>query len=184
MQIKTVKVGSLQTNCYIVIDDKSREAIVIDPGDEAQKIVAAIKGLKVKYIVITHGHPDHFGAIDQVKKTTGAAILMNPADAWFFKPDQEIAEGDQIKFGDIVLEVLQTPGHSEGGVCLYTPGYLFAGDTLFSTAHGRVDLPGGSMKKMLNSLKRLGALPPNTQVFPGHDESTTIALEKERGTLG
>ena len=184
MLIKTIKVGDLQTNCYIVIDEKSREAVVIDPGDEASKILSAIKDLKVRYIILTHGHPDHFGAMDVLKKATRAPLLMNSEDGWFFKPDQELREGDEIRFGELVFKVLHTPGHSKGGICLYSDGFLFSGDTLFSQGCGRIDLPGGSREEMEKSLKRLASLPDETQVFPGHDELTTIREEKERGTLG
>ena len=183
MQIKTVKVGSLQTNCYIVIDEKSSEAVVIDPGDEGARILAEIKGLKVRYIILTHGHPDHFGAIDVLQKATGAPLLANPDDGWFVKPDQELKDGQGIKFGEISLKVIHTPGHSRGGVCLYADGVLFSGDTLFSGDRGRTDLPGGSMAQMAKSLNRLSRLPDETVVFPGHDEPTTIRREKERGTL-
>ena len=183
MQIKTIKVGSLQTNCYIVIDEKSREAIVIDPGDEANKILPQIQDYNIRYIIVTHGHPDHFGALDAVKNKTKAPILMNPNDSWFFKPDKELKDGDEIKVGEIEFKVIQTPGHSSGSICLYTPGHLFSGDTLFSTAHGRVDLPGGSMSEMRRSLQYLATLPNDTLVYPGHDETTTIKQEKERGTL-
>jgi len=156
---------------------------VIDPGDEAHKILPQLKGFKVQYIIITHGHPDHFGAMDEVKKTTQAQLLMHPADEWFFKPDQEIKEGDEIKCGALSFKVMHTPGHSKGGICLYTPGHLFSGDTLFSTTHGRIDLPGGSMHEMVESLRRLSRLPDDTIVYPGHDETTSIGLEKERKTL-
>ncbi len=190
MKIKTIKVGNLETNCYIVIDENSSEAAVIDPGDEEEKILPEIKGLKVRYIVLTHGHPDHFGAIDDLIKATGAPVLVSAEDSWFVKPDQELKDGQEIKFGSIVLKVLHTPGHSRGSVCLYLPagrqgtaGYLFSGDTLFSEGHGRTDLPGGSLPEMERSLKRLSQLPDDTVVFPGHDEATTILREKERGTL-
>lgn len=184
MQIKTIKVGSLQTNCYILVDEKSQEAVVIDPGDEAAKILLEIRSLKVHYIILTHAHPDHFGAVDEIKKITGALLLMNPEDSWFFKPDKEIKEGEEIRFGGLTLKVLHTPGHSKGSICLYTIGYLFSGDTLFSQGCGRTDLPGGSMDEMRRSLKRLSTLPDETLVYPGHDEATTIRQEKERGTLG
>lgn len=184
MIIKTIKVGDLQTNCYIVIDEESREAAIVDPGGEASKILPEIKGFKIRYIILTHGHPDHFGAIDELKKATQAPVLIHPADSWFIKPDRELKDGDEIKFGGLSLKVIHTPGHSKGGICLYGNGYLFSGDTLFSEGFGRTDLPGGSRDEMKRSLKRLSALPDETLVYPGHDESTTIKKEKERGFLG
>ena len=183
MKIITVKVGSLQTNCYIVIDEKTKEALVIDPGDEPEKIISQLAGLKVRYIVLTHGHPDHFGALDAVKEKTKALLLMSAEDDWFFRPDKKLNDGDKIKIGALSFEVLHTPGHSPGSICLYSRGHLFSGDTLFSTTHGRTDLPGGSREAMQKSLQRLVALPDDTLVYPGHDESTSIGQEKERGTL-
>jgi glyoxylase-like metal-dependent hydrolase (beta-lactamase superfamily II) len=183
MRIKTIKVGNLLTNCYVVIDDKSKEAVVIDPGDEGRKILPEIRGLKVRYIILTHGHPDHFGAIDELSRATQAPWLFNSDDSWFLKPDEELKEGKEISFGEVSMKVMHTPGHSRGSICLYTAGYLFSGDTLFSEGHGRTDLPGGSMMEMKQSLKRLSELPDDTIVLPGHDEPTTILQEKERGTL-
>lgn len=156
---------------------------MVDPGDEAGLIIPELKDLKVKYIVLTHGHPDHFGALDEVQKATNAPILAHPADSWFVKPDTELNEGDEIRIGDTILKVFHTPGHTEGGICLYTQGHLFAGDTLFKQWHGRVDLPGGSMKQMKKSLERLATLPDDTKVYPGHDEFTTIGQEKIGGSL-
>lgn len=184
MLVKTIKVGALQTNCYIVIDEKSREAAVIDPGDEVSKILPEIKDLKVRYIILTHGHWDHLGAIDKVKKETRAPILMNPQDGWAIKPDQALKDGDEVKIGNLVFKVLHTPGHSMGSICLFRDGYLFSGDTLFAWGCGRTDIPGASIQEMKKSLKRLSVLPDETQVFPGHEESTTIRDEKERGTFG
>ena len=183
MIIKTIKVGSLQTNCYIVIHEKSKEALVIDPGGEPDKILPELTGLRVQAIIITHGHPDHFGALDEVKYKTQAPVLMHAGDSMFIKPDKIVKDGDEIKIGEIVFKVIHTPGHSAGGICLYTKGYLFSGDTLFAIWHGRVDLPGSSMDKMQKSLKRLARLPDATRVYPGHEHDTTIGKEKERGAL-
>jgi len=183
MQTKTIKVGPIQTNCYIIIDEKSNEALIIDPGDEADEILPEIKGLKIKAIVITHGHWDHVGAIDQIKNATGALVYMHAGDNMMAKVDKNLNDGDKFKIGGTVFEVIHTPGHSEGGICLYTKGHLFSGDTLFLRWHGRVDLPGSSAQKMKQSLKRLAELPDDTKVYPGHDESTTIGQEKEGGAL-
>jgi glyoxylase-like metal-dependent hydrolase (beta-lactamase superfamily II) len=183
MQIKTIKVGEIQTNCYIVIDEKSNEALVIDPGDEPDKILPEIKGLKVKSIIITHGHWDHVGAVDEVNLATGVPVYMHAGDSMMAQADKDINDGDEFKIGKTVFKVIHTPGHSPGGICLYTKGYLFSGDTLFLRWHGRVDLPGSSAQKMKQSLKKLAELPDDTKVYPGHDESTTIGREKERGAL-
>jgi len=184
MQIKTIKVGELRTNCYVVIDEKTQEAVIIDPGDEAQKILAEIKGYKIDKIIITHGHFDHIGAIDEIKQSLKARVLMHPSDNWDLEPDVVLSDGDIIQFGGINLKVIHTPGHSPGGICLYTPGHLFAGDTLFSGTCGRVDLPGSSETMMINSLQKLFNLPADTKVYPGHGNATTIGSEKEKGWFG
>lgn len=184
MKIKTIKVGSLRTNCYVVADEASREAIVIDPGDEAEEILPQISGLNVRYIVITHGHWDHIGAVPALKERTKAPVLMSARALPPLGPDREIKEGDEVAFGRIKLKVLATPGHSPGGICLYGEGRLFSGDTLFHETYGRTDLLGSSQNDMDASLKKLAALPDGTEVYPGHGRPTTIKQEKEYGTLG
>lgn len=184
MLIKTIKVGSLQTNCYIITDEATKEAAVIDPGDEANLILPEIEGLKVKAIFLTHGHPDHFGAVDELKILTKAPLYMNWDDGWFLEPDAQLNESQEIKIGSLTFKVIATPGHSLGGVCLLVEDCLFSGDTLFFGTWGRTDLPGGSEAAMQKSLRRLGTLPPATRVFPGHGRPTTIQQEKEQGTIG
>ncbi|MDI6731644.1 MAG: MBL fold metallo-hydrolase [Candidatus Margulisbacteria bacterium] len=174
MQIKTIKVGELQTNCFIVIDESTKDAVVIDPGDEAGKILAELKGLKVKKLIITHGHYDHVGAVKELKKRLRADVLMHPDDAWLFQPDVFVNDGDEINFGNLALKAIHTPGHTPGGICLYLDGHLFSGDTLFAGTYGRTDLPGGSEGLMAQSLKKLAKLPPSTKVYPGHGGQTTI----------
>ncbi len=172
MLIKTIKVGSLQTNCYILTDEASGEAVVIDPGDEADLILPEVKELNVKAIILTHGHPDHFGALAEVKKATGVPLY------------QSLNEGEEIVIGKCIIKVIATPGHSLDSICLYVDAQLFSGDTLFYKDHGRTDLSGGSALAMRQSLKRLAGLPPETVVYPGHGRPTTIRAEKENGTLG
>ncbi|MFH1541749.1 MAG: MBL fold metallo-hydrolase [bacterium] len=172
MQIKTLIVGPIQTNCYLVIDEKTKNAVVIDPGDDPKIILPELAGLFVSYIIVTHAHWDHVGAIEAIQQATKAPIL------------NDLAEGELIKFGEITLKVIRTPGHTADGICLYTPGHLFAGDTLFWGTHGRVDLPGSDPRDMVRSLRRLAELPDETIVYPGHDRTTTIKAEKESGILG
>lgn len=189
MKIHVLVVGPIQTNCYIIEDEASREAIVIDPGGEAGKIIDHIKKnkLKVKYIVITHGHFDHVGANQKLKDETGADILINQADDFFLplsdspKADHFLREGDLIKVGEITFKIIHTPGHTPGGICLYNEEkkVLFSGDTLFNGTYGRTDLPYSSQENMLQSLEKLYALPPETAVYPGHGQSTTIKVEKD-----
>jgi hydroxyacylglutathione hydrolase len=189
MKIHTLVVGPIQTNCYIVEDGSSHEAAVIDPGGEAKKIIGFIREheLKVTAIIITHGHFDHVGANQKLKDETGAPILVHPADDFFLPlsdsplADRHLQDGDSIAAGSIPFRVIHTPGHTPGGICLYSEKekILFSGDTLFGGTYGRTDLPYSSQENMLRSLERLYSLPPETAVYPGHGRPTTIKVEKE-----
>ncbi len=195
-------VGPLQCNCSIVGDENSREAIVIDPGDDIEAImeIVARHGLQVKQIVVTHAHIDHVGGAMKIKQRTGAPILLNQNDSallrmldtqaqWLgMRPpgkvaiDQSITSGDSVKVGAVEGKVLHTPGHTEGSICLYfePEKRLVAGDTLFAGSIGRTDLPGGSYDKIIRSLhESVLALPDETVVVPGHGELTTIGEERE-----
>src|SRR5467141_934257 len=194
-------VGPLQCNCSVVGDEASREAIVIDPGDDLDEILALIEKhhLQVKQIVITHAHIDHVGGAMKLRALTGAPILLNQNDyallkmidvqaTWVgmespgeVKIDAELAHGENLSAGSLSANVLHTPGHSEGSVCLYFPTekLLIAGDTLFAGSIGRTDLPGGSFEKIMDSLHdRVLALPDETVVVPGHGPLTTIGEER------
>jgi Zn-dependent hydrolases, including glyoxylases len=195
-------VGLLGCNCSIFGDESTREAIVIDPGDEIDRILAILErhGLKLTKIVITHAHIDHIGGAQKLKKATGAPILMNSNDQplydgldvqanWLGIPtpekgdiDSTLREGDRLQFGSHQFEVLETPGHTPGSICLWMSDEkkLIAGDTLFRDSIGRTDLPGGSTQKILSSIKtKLLTLPEETLVVPGHGATTTIGREKE-----
>ncbi|OLB20092.1 MAG: MBL fold metallo-hydrolase [Acidobacteriales bacterium 13_2_20CM_55_8] len=195
-------VGPLQCNCSVIGDDVSREAIVIDPGDDVADVLAIVQkhNLKVQQIIITHAHIDHVGGAKKLKAATGAAILLNQNDyallkmldvqaAWVgmaspgrVEIDQSVGQADKIRVGSISADVLHTPGHTQGSVCLYFPleKKLIAGDTLFAGSIGRTDLPGGSFEKIIRSLQeKVLALPDDTTVIPGHGELTTIGEERE-----
>jgi hydroxyacylglutathione hydrolase len=195
-------VGPLQCNCSIIGDETSHEAMVIDPGDEIDGVLAIIARhqLQVKQIVITHAHIDHVGGAMKLRAATGAPILLNQNDhallkmldmqaAWvgMANPgkvdiDQSVKQADTIKAGSLVANVIETPGHTEGSICLYFPAEnkLIAGDTLFAGSIGRTDLPGGSFEKIIRSLhQKLLALPDETVVVPGHGPLTTIGGERE-----
>lgn len=195
-------VGPLQCNCSIIGDDTTREAMVIDPGDDIQNVLALLRkhNLQVKQIVITHAHIDHVGGAMKLRAATGAPILLNQNDydllkmldvqaAWIGVPtpgkveiDHSLNPGETVTAGSHTATVLHTPGHTEGSICLYFPAEqkLIAGDTLFAGSIGRTDLPGGSMQKILQSLHHtLLALPDETVVVPGHGPLTTIGEERE-----
>ena len=197
-----IPVGPLQCNCSIVGDETTREAMVIDPGDEIEDVLALVRkhNLQVKQIVITHAHIDHVGGAMKLRAATGAPILLNQNDyallkmldiqaAWIGVPapgkveiDRSITTGETVSAGSHKAQILHTPGHTEGSVCLYfeSEKKLIAGDTLFAGSIGRTDLPGGDMQKIMRSLhKTLMALPDETVVVPGHGELTTIGEERE-----
>jgi len=191
MLIKTLTVGQIETNCYIVTDENTLECAVIDPGDESNAILDYIEDhkLKPKYIFLTHGHFDHTMAVTAVREETGAVVCMNKKDAgavienapFKFNPPADTIyykEGDRLTVGSLTFEVLETPGHTPGGVTLKCGDALFTGDTLFAGSCGRTDLYGGDMNELLRSLKRLADLPGNYEVYPGHMDSSTLDRER------
>jgi hydroxyacylglutathione hydrolase len=199
---KIFPVGPLQCNCSILGDEKTHEAMVIDPGDQIEGILEILRQekLTLKQIVITHAHIDHVGGAMKLKAATGAPILMNQNDYALLKMldlqatwvgmkspgavqiDESVSQGRVLKIGEISSQVIDTPGHTEGSICVYLPTEkkLIAGDTLFAGSIGRTDLPGGSMEKIMRSLhNQVLALPDETEVTPGHGPNTTIGEERE-----
>lgn len=173
VKIKFLEVGPLLTNCYLIFS--KGEIVVVDPGGEVDDILSLIEKekAKLKYIINTHSHPDHIFGNEAIKKKTGAKILMHDLEKEFinFKPDKFLKEGNEIKIGDITLEVLHTPGHTKGSICLLGDHFIFTGDTLFKDGIGRTDLVGGSMKEMEKSLDKISKfLKPGIIVYPGHGE--------------
>ena len=195
-------VGMLQCNCSIFGDEVSREALVVDPGDDVARILEVVgrHGLTVKAIVITHAHIDHIGGAQKLKQATGAPVYMNPDDAelqemldvqagWLgVRPpeqveiDAPVKDGDKLVVGATEFHVLETPGHTRGSISLWIPSErkLVAGDTLFRDSIGRTDLPGGDGRQILRSIRdKLVPLPDDTLVIPGHGDTTTIGHEKQ-----
>lgn len=192
MKVKLLRVGPIGTNCYILEDDQTNLAAVIDPGDEPELIQEALEkeGVEVRYLLLTHGHYDHTTAVPALHRVYPQAdIYIHQADAngagsTLFPLAGEVDdlklydEGDVIRLGDHEIQVLHTPGHSPGSVTLKVEDVLFTGDTLFAGSCGRTDLRGGSYEQIMQSLKRLGELKGDFHVCPGHEVTST--LERER----
>lgn len=185
MIIKSLVVGMYGTNCYIVGSESKKEGMIIDPGDEAAEILRLVKeySMKIKLIVITHGHPDHMSALEEVKRKTGAQLAIHKNDAdelpEGLTADILLKGGEMLNVGELSFLVLHTPGHSSGGICLYGNGVVFCGDTLFHYSVGRTDFPGGSARLLIDSIfTKLLVLPENTVVYPGHESITSIGEEK------
>jgi glyoxylase-like metal-dependent hydrolase (beta-lactamase superfamily II) len=188
MEIKTITVGSYQTNCYMAWDASSNTCILIDPGYEPEYILEQVRrqGKTVEAILLTHGHFDHVGGVKEIAAQTDCSVFICKEDLSLnpMLPDGAIsytdtyAEGDTLSLAGLQLQVLQTPGHTPGSVCLLCEDVLFAGDTLFAGTCGRTDLPGGSMTQMRRSLGRLAALEGNYQVLPGHGGASLLDIER------
>ena len=170
-----------EVNCYIVSDAATKEAVVIDPGMPAEKIVEQTGGLTVKHILATHGHPGHVGGKDDVKAVTGGETGIHSADAKQFlrSADRYLVDGDELEFGEFKLQVLHTPGHTPGSVCFVIGNHAFVGDTILAGGIGR-QMPETDLRRQMMSIgTRLLRLPPSTALYPGHGPATS--LERELG---
>jgi glyoxylase-like metal-dependent hydrolase (beta-lactamase superfamily II) len=199
MILEGLAVGGMGSNCYIIGCDQTKEAAVVDPGAEGRRILDRLGrlGLKCTKIILTHGHVDHIGALREVLEATGAEVLIHELDGdmltspsknlsmfmgallKFKGADRLLKDGDNIQVGTVNLEVIHTPGHTPGGICLKVGDDLLTGDTLFAGSIGRSDFPGGNHNQLINSIKtKLLGFPGKTRVFPGHGPASTIDEEK------
>ena len=194
--MRRLTLGPLETNCWLVDDGQGGPSLVIDPADDAGAVLKALDGAALAAIVLTHGHFDHLGAVGGLVEATGAPVVIHEADAARITTaagtggamfgfdvvsppaDRTVAEGDVIEAGGVRFEVIHTPGHTPGCICLAGDGHLLSGDTLFAGSIGRTDFPGGDMAAMRRSIARLAALPDETRVHPGHGPETTIGRER------
>ncbi|MFH1699259.1 MAG: MBL fold metallo-hydrolase [Candidatus Zixiibacteriota bacterium] len=200
MKIETIVVSMFQTNCYLVYDEKSKEGVIIDPGDEADRIIDETDkfGVKPTAVILTHGHGDHVGGVNEVvnkfkiplyagkgeeellasaEKNMSSAVGMPVVCP---QPERLLIDDDKVNFGFHAFTVIQTPGHSPGGVCYYSEKILFCGDTLFFGSIGRTDFPGCSHEQLINSIKtKLLILPDETVCYPGHGPATSIGFERK-----
>lgn len=203
MQIKTVVVGMLHTNCYLAADEEQKVCAVIDPGTASERILKAAEeeGWRVTHILLTHGHFDHVLAVPAIQRKTGAKLYVSKNDEWMLDPnvarhaayvreeyaaprvDAYLKEGESFRVGSLEFSVLETPGHTAGSVCLLCGDKMFSGDTLFCESCGRTDLETGNMDSMLRSLKKLALLPGDYHVYPGHEAATTLSHEREENYI-
>lgn len=197
MKIKSMQVGELATNCYILIDEAEKKAAVIDPGDEADSVLAELDKLdaRVEYILLTHGHYDHIGGVARLREALPQAkVYLHRADsrgtgfhvvplADQVEDLQYYDDGDTLALGSLTIHVIHTPGHTPGGVTLRVGDVLFTGDTLFAGSMGRSDFPGGNTQQLFASLKKLAQLEGDFQVLPGHEMTTTLERERRRNVF-
>lgn len=198
MNVQTLTVGAFQENCYLLVDEATRRAVIVDPGSEGERLVEAIEdcGAELEAIWITHAHVDHVGAIAPVKNRWDVPVFLHPADLRLYQaagrqaqvygvpfeepppPDREFADGQTVTVGDLEFRIMHTPGHAPGHVVIHGHGMAIVGDCLFAGSIGRTDLPFSNPAQLASSLERIAALPVETVIYPGHGMDTTIGEER------
>lgn len=196
MIVKTTSFGSMQNNCYLIIDKKTNVSVLVDCPEYNEKMEELIGDTELRYILLTHGHYDHIGGLSKVQEKYGCKIAVSEADAPMLAsgrlslgafcgvsnpkvhPDLILSDGDKITLGDTEISVIATPGHTKGGLCFLAGDYLFTGDTLFFCSCGRTDFPGGNANEMAESLKKLKSLPGNLKIMTGHDRQSSLDFER------
>ncbi len=196
LEVKSAVFGSLQNNCYLITDVDSGESALVDCTEYSDKMKKFIDGANLKYILLTHGHFDHIGGVESVKKNTGAKVVISAQDEKMLSSSREslaafagafhentaadiiVNDGDELLLGNSVIKVILTPGHTKGGVCYICDNKIFTGDTLFFCSCGRTDFPGGSYTEIVESLKRIAALDGDYTLYPGHDRISTLSFER------
>lgn len=198
VNVQTITVGAFQENCYLVVDDRSRKAVIVDPGSEGERLVEAVdrSGATLEAVWITHAHVDHVGAIASIKQRWDVPVYLHPLDRRLYEaagrqaqvygvpfeepppPDREFSDGQLLELGDVEFTVMHAPGHAPGHVVIHGHGIALVGDCLFAGSIGRTDLPFSNPPQLAESLKRIAELPPETVVYPGHGIDTTIAEER------
>jgi len=199
MFLEKIPAGVYAVNCYVIGDDKTDKAAVIDPGGDVDKIIEVLENndLKLEYIILTHAHGDHIGGVKELREKTGAPVYMHKDDHYMLKDsrfnhsvsisgvkveteaDAFVNHGDTLELGDLKLSIIHTPGHSQGGICIEVGNLLLTGDTLFANSIGRSDLDGGNQEQLIESIKtKLLVLNEELTVLPGHGPATTIRIEK------
>ncbi|MFL5552459.1 MAG: MBL fold metallo-hydrolase [Gemmatimonadaceae bacterium] len=198
MDVQTITVGAFQENCYLVIDERSNRAVIVDPGSEGDRLVAAVdqSGAKLDAVWVTHAHVDHVGAIASIKRKWDVPIYLHPLDRRLYDaaarqaemygvpfeepppPDRDFADGQRLELGDIAMTVLHAPGHAPGHVVIHGNGIALVGDCLFAGSIGRTDLPLSNPPQLAATLEKISALPAATVVYPGHGMDTTIGQER------
>ncbi len=180
MEIRKVVVGPYQVNCYILVYPKTMESVIVDPGGDTEKIVEAARDTKVRYILLTHSHPDHIGAVPEIRSLTRAALAVHPLDAVPVEDfvDMELEDGQILVVGGLELTVLHTPGHTPGSVSLLHEQDVISGDTLFPGGPGHTTSPSNLQRVVQSIQEKLLVLPDQTRLHPGHGESTTIGKER------